>query len=82
MYTVAVHVCSPEFDPTLPKCSNMYMCMVHVMSAVRLLMFTCVGNGLPAGLAQVEIIERARAKREWEKTLPELGDESLTEKRR
>ena len=42
----------------------------------------CVGNGLPAGLAQVEIIERARAKREWEKTLPELGDESQTEKRR
>ena len=40
------------------------------------------GNGLPAGLAQMEIIERARAKREWEKTLPELEDESQTEKRR
>ena len=32
------------------------------------------GHGLPAGLAEVEMIERARAKREWEKTLPPAND--------
>ena len=29
-------------------------------------------RGLPAGLAEVEMIERARAKRAWEATLPAL----------
>ncbi|XP_067029644.1 cilia- and flagella-associated protein 91-like [Acropora muricata] len=32
------------------------------------------GRGLPAGLAEVEMIERARAKRAWESTLPALND--------
>lgn len=32
------------------------------------------GHGLPAGLAEVEMIERARAKRAWEATLPALND--------
>ena len=41
-----------------------------------------VGHGLPAGLAEVEIIERARAKRAWEATLPPLSDMSQIEKRR
>ena len=27
--------------------------------------FSCLGHGLPAGLAEVEMIERARAKRAW-----------------
>lgn len=40
------------------------------------------GHGLPAGLAEVEMIERARAKREWEATLPPLGDPEQKEKRR
>jgi len=38
--------------------------------------------GLPAGLAEVEMIERARAKRAWEKTLPALHDLDQLEKRR
>jgi len=34
------------------------------------------GAGLPAGLAEVEMIERARAKRRWEQTLPPVSDVS------
>ncbi|XP_055481120.1 cilia- and flagella-associated protein 91 [Psammomys obesus] len=40
------------------------------------------GRGLPAGLAEVEMIERAREKRAWEATLPPLSDSLQTEKRR
>ncbi len=40
------------------------------------------GAGLPAGLAEVEMIERARAKRAWEATLPPLSDLSQLGKRR
>ncbi|XP_056010247.1 cilia- and flagella-associated protein 91-like isoform X1 [Ostrea edulis] len=40
------------------------------------------GRGLPAGLAEVEMIERARTKRAWEATLPPLNDVSQLEKRR
>ncbi|CAG5116047.1 unnamed protein product [Candidula unifasciata] len=40
------------------------------------------GRGLPAGLAEVEMIERARAKRAWEANLPPLSDISQLEKRR
>ncbi|XP_002131776.2 cilia- and flagella-associated protein 91-like [Ciona intestinalis] len=39
------------------------------------------GHGLPAGLAEVEMIERARAKRAWEKTLPPLNDVSQLDRR-
>jgi len=42
----------------------------------------CTGRGLPAGLAEVEMIERARAKRAWEATLPPLNDVSQLDKRR
>lgn len=40
------------------------------------------GHGLPAGLAEVEMIERARAKRAWEASLPPLSDLDSLEKRR
>lgn len=40
------------------------------------------GHGLPSGLAEVEMIERARAKRAWERTLPPLNDVSQLDKRR
>lgn len=39
-------------------------------------------RGLPAGLAEVEMIERARAKRAWEATLPALNDTGQLDKRR
>ena len=41
-----------------------------------------VGRGLPAGLAEVEMIERARTKRAWEASLPPLSDSEQMEKRR
>uniref|UniRef100_A0A8C9RFB5 Cilia- and flagella-associated protein 91 n=1 Tax=Scleropages formosus TaxID=113540 RepID=A0A8C9RFB5_SCLFO len=40
------------------------------------------GRGLPVGLAEVEMIERARMKRAWETTLPPLHDISQSDKRR
>ncbi|CAL8268448.1 unnamed protein product [Lota lota] len=40
------------------------------------------GGGLPAGLAEVEMIKRARAKRAWEAGLPPLGDLRQMDKRR
>ena len=44
--------------------------------------FLLAGKGLPAGLAEVEMIERARAKRAWEATLPPLNDTSQLERRK
>uniref|UniRef100_A0A8C3JXQ8 Cilia- and flagella-associated protein 91 n=1 Tax=Calidris pygmaea TaxID=425635 RepID=A0A8C3JXQ8_9CHAR len=40
------------------------------------------GRELPAGLAEVEMIERAREKRAWEATLPAMDDTSQIAKRR
>ncbi|XP_041663807.1 cilia- and flagella-associated protein 91 isoform X2 [Cheilinus undulatus] len=40
------------------------------------------GRGLPAGLAEVEMIQRARARRDWEASLPPLDDLSQLDKRR
>ncbi|KAM9341994.1 cilia- and flagella-associated protein 91 [Pholidichthys leucotaenia] len=40
------------------------------------------GRGLPAGLSEVEMIERGRAKRVWEASLPPLEDVSQLDKRR
>ncbi|NXX91488.1 CFA91 protein, partial [Centropus bengalensis] len=40
------------------------------------------GRGLPAGLDEVEMIERAREKRAWEATLPPYNDVSQLMKRR
>jgi hypothetical protein len=42
---------------------------------------THAGLGLPAGLNEVILIERARAKRAWEKNLPEVIDEKSAEHR-
>lgn len=39
-------------------------------------------RGLPAGLAEVELIDRARARRSWEESLPPLNDVSQLDKRR
>ncbi|XP_062905921.1 cilia- and flagella-associated protein 91 isoform X2 [Mobula hypostoma] len=40
------------------------------------------GRGLPAGLAEVEMIERAREKRAWEASIPSLNDRRQLEKRK
>ncbi|KAI8853400.1 solute carrier, TRAMD3 or PAT1-domain-containing protein [Chytridium lagenaria] len=39
------------------------------------------GLGLPAGMAELEMIERARSKRAWESTLPKVVDQESFEKR-
>ena len=39
------------------------------------------GRGLPVGLAEIEMIERARAKRAWEATLPPISDPSQWDRR-
>ncbi|KAJ3413697.1 Cilia- and flagella-associated protein 91 [Chytridiales sp. JEL 0842] len=39
------------------------------------------GAGLPAGMAELEMIERARAKRAWEAMLPHVVDQETFEKR-
>ncbi|XP_053561762.1 cilia- and flagella-associated protein 91 [Bombina bombina] len=58
--------------------------IVHSGSVPELLTLANLtwGRGLPAGLAEVEMIERAREKRAWEATLPPLNDISQLEKRR
>ncbi|KAK9885822.1 hypothetical protein WA026_013694 [Henosepilachna vigintioctopunctata] len=40
------------------------------------------GSGLPAGKAEVVLVERARMKRAWEKHLPPPTDEAMLKKRR
>lgn len=49
---------------------------IPVYKAQVLVIFAhvCTGSGLPAGLAEIEMIERAREKRQWEKSLPPLDD--------
>ncbi|KAJ3302204.1 Cilia- and flagella-associated protein 91 [Kappamyces sp. JEL0829] len=39
------------------------------------------GHGLPAGMAELEMIERARVKRVWEASLPIVTDQASFEKR-
>jgi hypothetical protein len=39
------------------------------------------GAGLPAGVPEIEMIERARAKRAWEATLPNVIDEATFQRR-
>ncbi len=40
-----------------------------------------VGQGLPVGMAELEMIERARAKRQWAASLPMGVDEASFKKR-
>lgn len=67
-----------QTDPYTPEY------VVHPGSQPEILTLATLswGRGLPAGVAEVEMIERARAKREWEKTLPPLNDLNQLEKRR
>lgn len=48
----------------------------------QLLLLCVAGDGLPAGLREVEMIERARAKRVWEASLPPVTDVEQSDKRR
>ncbi|XP_065598194.1 cilia- and flagella-associated protein 91 [Cyrtonyx montezumae] len=58
--------------------------IVSSVSVPEILMIASLtwGRGLPAGLDEVEMIERAREKRAWEATLPPLDSASNIAKRR
>lgn len=50
---------------------------------VFLVIFPISGSGLPAGMHEVTLIERARMKRAWEKAMPPItGPESLEKRRK
>ena len=51
-------------------------------SAAILVYVLYTGHGLPAGVREVEMIQRARAKRLWEATLPPMSDPTQLDKRR
>ncbi|XP_045358106.1 cilia- and flagella-associated protein 91 isoform X1 [Leopardus geoffroyi] len=67
-----------QTDPYSPE---YVVCQESIPELLTLATLTW-GRGLPAGQAEVEMIERAREKRAWEATLPCLSDTSQFEKRR
>ncbi|XP_049733282.1 cilia- and flagella-associated protein 91 isoform X1 [Elephas maximus indicus] len=67
-----------QTDPYSPE---YVVCQDSVPELLTLATLTW-GRGLPAGQAEVEMIERAREKRTWEATLPLLTDTTQYEKRR
>lgn len=65
------------------QCIYMYICMIPlIVCTYALLLLLLTGHGLPAGLAEVEMIERAREKRRWEEGLPPLDDPTQLQQRR
>ncbi|XP_027724336.1 cilia- and flagella-associated protein 91 isoform X1 [Vombatus ursinus] len=67
-----------QTDPYTPE----YVVCQDTIPEILTLATLTWGRGLPAGLAEVEMIERAREKRAWEATLPPLSNEALFNKRR
>lgn len=47
---------------------------VYIQATFDSALLPCTGSGLPAGLAEIEMIERAREKRRWQESLPPLDD--------
>jgi hypothetical protein len=66
-----------QTDPYTPE----YVVKPGTQPELLTLITLAYGRGLPVGLAEVEMIERARAKRAWEATLPPINDASQWEKR-
>ncbi|CAF1362328.1 unnamed protein product, partial [Didymodactylos carnosus] len=66
-----------QTDPYTPE----YVCKPGEQPEVLTLATLMHNKGLPAGLAEVEMIERARAKRAWEASLPSLSDGDQWDKR-
>ncbi|XP_056649479.1 cilia- and flagella-associated protein 91 isoform X2 [Monodelphis domestica] len=67
-----------QTDPYTPE----YVVCQETIPEILTLATLTWGRGLPAGLAEVEMIERAREKRAWEATLPPLSNDLLFNKRR
>lgn len=80
--TVAVQTDYRESEAQTDPCTLEYV--IRPGSAPELLTLATLtwGQGLPSGVAEVEMIERARVKRAWEATLPPLNDLSQLDKRR
>jgi hypothetical protein len=66
-----------QTDPYTPE----YVVKPGTQPELLTLITLAYGRGLPVGLAEVEMIERARAKRAWEATLPPIDDPSQWDKR-
>lgn len=66
-----------QTDPYTPE----YVVKPGTQPELLTLITLAYGHGLPAGLAEVEMIERARAKRAWEATLPPINDPTQWDKR-
>jgi hypothetical protein len=66
-----------QTDPYTPE----YVIKPGTQPELLTLITLAYGRGLPAGLAEVEMIERARAKRAWEATLPPINDPTQWDKR-
>ena len=75
----------PVYCLALQRANACWRVLHPISFSARLCLFvnttTIPGQGLPAGLNEVIMIERARSKREWEKTLPTIVDESSKEER-
>ncbi|XP_051841308.1 cilia- and flagella-associated protein 91 isoform X1 [Antechinus flavipes] len=67
-----------QTDPYTPE----YVVCQDTIPEILTLATLTWGRGLPAGLAEIEMIERAREKRAWEATLPPLSNDELFNKRR
>lgn len=66
-----------QTDPYTPE----YVVKPGTQPELLTLITLAYGRGLPVGLAEVEMIERARAKRAWEAQLPPLNDPTQWDKR-
>jgi hypothetical protein len=66
-----------QTDPYTPE----YVVKPGSQPELLTLITLAYGRGLPVGLAEVEMIERARAKRAWEATLPPINDPTQWDKR-
>ena len=66
-----------QTDPYTPE----YVVKPGTQPELLTLITLAYGRGLPVGLAEVEMIERARAKRVWEASLPPINDPTQWEKR-
>ena len=66
-----------QTDPYTPE----YVVKPGTQPELLTLITLAYGHGLPVGLAEVEMIERARAKRAWEASLPPINDPSQWNKR-
>ncbi|XP_004709885.1 cilia- and flagella-associated protein 91 [Echinops telfairi] len=81
-HTVATQTDYRDADvQTDPYSPEYVVCQDSIPELLTLASLTW-GRGLPAGQAEVEMIERAREKRIWEATLPSLNDTTQLEKRR